>query len=60
MLLKIIINIVFENIDDVPEYGFKMFNCVCVLISFIILYEGILYGFGRRIRKISVKEVMLE
>ena len=60
MLLKIMINIVFGNLDDVPEYGFKMSNCVCVLISFIILYEGILYGFGRRIRKISVKEVMLE
>ena len=60
MLLQVMINIVFGDLDNVPVYGFKILNCVCVLISFIILYEGILYGYGRRIRKVSVKEVMLE
>ena len=60
MLLQVMVNIVFRDFDNVPVYGFKILNCVCVLISFIILYEGILYGYGRRIRKVSVKEVMLE
>ena len=60
MLLRIMINIVFKDLENVPVYHFKALNCVCVLISFTVLYEGILYGYGRRIRKISVKEVMLE
>ena len=60
LLLKIMINIVFRDLDSVPVYDFKVMNCVCVFISFVLLYEGILYGYGRRIRKISVKEVMLE
>ena len=60
MLLQIMINIVFADLDNVPVYDFNVLNCICVLISFIILYEVILYGYGRRIRKISVKEVMLE
>ena len=60
MLLKIMINIVFADLDNVPKYDFNVINCICVLISFIVIYEVILYGYGRRIRKISVKEVMLE
>lgn len=60
LLLKIMIDVVFRDLDNVPVYGFKIMNCVCVFISFVLLYEGILYGYGRRIRKISVKEVMLE
>lgn len=60
LLLKIMINIVFQDVEGVPDYNFNMLNCFYVLISFAILYEGILYGYGRRIRKVSVKEVMLE
>ena len=60
LLLKIMINIVFRDVDNIPIYKFNILNCICVFISFVLLYEGILYGYGRRIRKISVKEVMLE
>lgn len=60
LLLKIMINIVFQGVEGVPDYNFNMLNCFYVLVSFAFLYEVILYGYGRRIRKISVKEVMLE
>ena len=60
ILLKIMINIVFKDIENVPVYNFNVLNCICTLVSFIVLYEVILYGYGIRIRKISVKEVMLE
>lgn len=60
LLLKIMINIVFQDVEGVPDYNFNMLNCFYVLISFAILYEVILYEYGRRIRKVSVKEVMLE
>ena len=60
MLLQVMINIVFADFEDVPQYDFNVLNCICVLVTFAILYEIILYGYGRRIRKISVKEVMLE
>ena len=60
MLLQVMINVVFADLDNVPKYDFNVLNCACVLVTFAILYEIILYGYGRRIRKISVKEVMLE
>ena len=60
MLLQIMVNVVFGDLDNVPKYDFNVLNCICVLVSFIILYEVILYGYGRKIRKICVKEVMLE
>lgn len=59
-LLKAVVTIVFREWDNVPVYEFDVQTCVIVLISFAILYELIMYWFTRRIRQISLKEVMLE
>lgn len=59
-LLKIMVSIVFRDWPDVPEYKFDVKACIIVLISFIILYELIMYCYARKIKKVSLKEVMME
>lgn len=59
-LLKMTVEIIFKDWEDIPEYNFDVQACIIVLISFIILYELIMYVYAKKIRKISLKEVMLE
>lgn len=59
-LLKIILTVVFRNLENVPEYNFDVQTCIIVLISFAVLYELIMYCYEKKIRKISLKEVMME
>lgn len=60
VLLKTVVSVVFREIENVPEYGFDVPVCVITLISFIIFYELIMYGYSVRLGKVSVKEIMLE
>ncbi len=59
-LLRIMVDIVFKDIENVPEYEFDFPAMLISLASFAVLYEAILYFYSGRIRKISVKEIMLE
>lgn len=59
-LLKITVNVIFKDWADIPEYAFDVKGCVIVLISFVLLYELIMLWYAARIRKISLKEVMME
>lgn len=59
-LLKMVLTIIFKDWEDVPEYTFDVQTCIIVLISFILLYELIMYWYMKKIRKISLKEVMME
>lgn len=59
-LLKIMMTFVFRNLENMPEYGFDAPAFIITLISFIFLYELIMYCYAVRIKKLSVKEIMLE
>lgn len=59
-LLKMVLTIIFKDWEDVPEYTFDVQLCIVVLISFIILYEALMYWYTRQIRKMSLKAVMME
>ena len=59
-LLKMMITVIFKDWENVPEYAFDVQTCIIVLISFILLYELIMYWYAGRIKKISLKEVMME
>lgn len=60
LLLRIMVDVVFRDIPGVPEYGFD-FPMMCVSLAlFAILYELVVYGYSRRMRRLSVKEIMLE
>lgn len=59
-LLKMMVTVIFKDWEDIPEYKFDVQTCIIVLISFILLYELIMYWYMKKIRKISLKEVMME
>ncbi|MDE5894262.1 MAG: FtsX-like permease family protein [Acetatifactor sp.] len=59
-LLRIMVDVVFRNIEEVPAYEFD-FPMMCLSLAFFsVAYELVLYGYSRRIKKISIKEIMLE
>ncbi len=59
-LLKTMVTVVFKDWEGVPEYHFNWDVFIIVLISFLIIYELIMYVCSLRIKKISLKEIMLE
>lgn len=59
-LLKIMVTWVYREVLDVPSYQFDVPNFWTALLSFAVLYELVMYGYTRRIRQISVKEIMME
>lgn len=59
-LLKIMVTIVFKNIENLPEYKFDFPIMILSLSIFIILYELIMNFYAKSINNISIKEIMLE
>lgn len=57
-LLKIMVEIVFKDMENVPEYSFDFQAFIICLIAFALLYELMMRYCGNKIRKCSVKEVM--
>lgn len=59
-LLKIMINAFFGDIGSVPEYLFDVKALFLALAAFLLCYELMMRYFAGKIRKISVKSLMLE
>lgn len=59
-LLKIMVSVVFNGVENVPEYNFDFVAFAISLGTFIIAYELITYFYSLRIKHISIKEIMLE
>lgn len=60
LLLKIMVSIVFADIEGVPEYNFDVPAMLVTLILFVVLYETVMFVYTKRMEKLSVKEIMLE
>ncbi len=60
VLLKIMVTVVFKDIGDIPEYHFDFVTMGISLVAFIVLYELVMYIYAQKIKKISIKEIMLE
>lgn len=60
MLFKIIMTVVFRDVENLPEYEFDVQAFFIVLISFLVLYEIIIYAYTKKIGKVSIKEIMLD
>ena len=59
-LLRIMVDVVFRDVEEALVYEFD-FPMMCLSLAFFaVAYELVLYGYSRRIRKISVREIMLE
>lgn len=59
-LLRIMVDIVFKGIKGVPAYAFDFPVMLISLAAFIAIYEIVMYTYSVKIRKISIKEIMLE
>lgn len=59
-LLKIAVTVVFREVENVPEFHFDVPAFVITLVSFVILYELILHAYARKIRQISIREIMMD
>lgn len=59
-LLRIMRSVVFRDMENIPEYNFDMAALVISFVSFAVIYEIVMYGYTEKIKKISVKEVMME
>ena len=60
VLLKIMVTVVFKDFEDIPAYQFDVSIMLIFLVVFIIIYELVMFLYSEKIKKISVKEIMLE
>lgn len=58
-LLRIMVDLVFADVPGVPVYEFDLPMLLLSLAAFCVLYEALMRFFAERIRKISLKEIML-
>lgn len=57
-LLRIMVDIVFRDVEGVPVYEFDVPVMLASLAAFLALYETLMYLYAEKIRKVSVKEIM--
>ena len=60
VLLRIMVDIVFKDFDEVPVYEFDIPVMLISLVLFIGGYEIVMYCYSQKIKRISVKEIMIE
>ncbi|MCM1054035.1 MAG: FtsX-like permease family protein [Bacteroides sp.] len=58
ILLKIMVEIVFADMESVPDYSFDFIAFIASLSVFLFLYELVMRYCSSKIRKCSVKEIM--
>ena len=59
-LLKIMVTIVFKDVEGVPDYHFDWMWFFITLAAFIIIYEGAMFIYGYLMKKIPLKQIMDE
>ena len=59
-LLYLMINLIFKDVGDVPDYTFNVGAMLITLAAFVVCYTAITAFYVAKINKVSVKEIMLE
>lgn len=59
-LLRIMVDIVFRDVEGVPAYEFDLPVMLITLVVFILVYEILMFVYSKKIKKISIKEIMIE
>lgn len=60
VLLRIMVDIVFKDVEGVPIYKFDYPAMLISLVVFILIYEILMFMYSEKIKKISIKEIMIE
>lgn len=59
-LLRLMVDIVFKDVEGIPVYKFDFPVMFISLAVFIAVYEIIMYAYSEKIKKISLKEIMID
>lgn len=59
-LLRIMVDVVFKNVNDTPVYEFDFPVMLVSLVSFICVYEIVMHLYADKIKKMSIKIIMTE
>lgn len=59
-LLKIMVSVVFKDVEGVPDYQFDVPVMLITFVAFWVLYETIMFTYTKKLEKLSVKEIMLD
>ncbi len=61
-LLRIMVDIVFKDIEGVPVYKFDFPVMLISLVVFMLIYEILMFVYSEKVKKISIsiKEIMIE
>ncbi len=59
-LLRIMVDTVFKDVEGIPAYKFDFPVMLISLAVFIMIYEVLMLAYSERIKKISIKEIMIE
>lgn len=59
-LLRLMVDLVFKNVEGIPAYKFDFPVMLVSLVCFITIYEILMYVYSEKIKKISIKEIMIE
>ena len=60
-LMIMMMSLFFDNdVLGMPDYSFDVQACIIAFISFVVLYEIFMRVYSERIKRIPLKEVMME
>lgn len=59
-LLRLMVSVVFSEIENVPDYAFDLKAFFVTLILFGITYELVMVFYSRSIKRLSLKSILLE
>lgn len=59
-LLRIMVDIVFKDVEGMPVYQFDVPVMLVSLVVFIAVYEILMVVYSEKIKRVSIKEIMLE
>ena len=59
-LLRLVVDIVFKDVEGVPAYKFDFPAMLISLVCFITIYEIMMYIYSEKIKKISIRKIMIE
>lgn len=60
VLLRLMVDIVFKDVEGIPAYKLDFPVMLISLAAFIAIYEILMYVYTGKIKKISIKEIMIE
>lgn len=59
-LLRVMVDIVFRDFENVPVYKFDFPVMIISLVVFVAIYEILMYVCSEKIKNISIKEIMTD